>query len=135
MKKIPNLGLMSHVIDAYRRGVLTQDEAVGRIDTLMELQSFIHFEEDCEYPRSSASTDWATAGLHRIEQKLDSIFKHLHISCPDELDPMVITEDVKELLRENNKIGAIQMHRARTGIGLAHAKLIIDDHLKQGNRL
>jgi len=49
---------------------------------------------------------------------------------PDELNPKVIFDDVRKLLDAGNMIKAINLHRRRTGSGLAEAKRSCDEYLR-----
>lgn len=62
-----------------------------------------------------------TNRLRRVERKLDLLLTHLGIEeAPDGMD------DIRALISEGNKIGAIKEYRRRTGCDLAAAKQTID---------
>lgn len=66
------------------------------------------------------------ARLFRIDRKLDLIIKHLQIDSST-LDE--ISEEVKQLADQGQKIPAIKLHREQTGLGLRDAKEDVEAYL------
>lgn len=66
------------------------------------------------------------ARLFRIDRKLDLIIQHLQIDVT-KLDE--ISEDVKRLADQGEKIPAIKLHREQTGLGLRDAKEDVEAYL------
>ena len=63
----------------------------------------------------------SSASIARIERKLDAIIAHLGIQLPDDgLD------EVRDLALAGQKIEAIRLYRAKTGVGLAEAKQMVE---------
>ncbi len=65
--------------------------------------------------------------LRAIEKKLDLIMANLGITFEGPAD-----DEVLEMARRGDKIGAIKMYRERTGAGLKEAKDAIDEACRTG---
>jgi len=69
-----------------------------------------------------SSNDANAARLARIERKLDVLISHLNVELPgDDMD------DIRDMVAAGKKIAAIKEYRARTGAGLAEAKIAIEE--------
>jgi hypothetical protein len=66
--------------------------------------------------------------LRRIEQKLDMVLKHLGI---DYTETWNLSEEARAQADRGDKIGAIKIHRERTGVGLAEAKYDVEAYLNR----
>ncbi len=73
-----------------------------------------------------SSTD--RARLRRIEQKLDLIIQHLGLALPDN-SPPGMTDEIRALADNGNKIGAIKLYREHNGADLKDAKDASDAYL------
>ena len=61
--------------------------------------------------------------LRRIERKLDALLQHSGITLPSKLSP-----EVQRLAGDpSQKIAAIKLHRAQTGLSLAEAKADVEE--------
>ena len=133
MKHGPDLNRISNLVLAWKKGVVTFEEAKERLMWLMEPSHFMPEEE--QVPEESTGDNASTLELlKRIEHKLNIFIRHESIPLPDELNPEILAEDVKKLANENRKIEAIQLHRKRTGGGLAEAKRVLDEYLSQNKK-
>lgn len=128
MKHGPDLNRISSIIFSWRRGLLTLDEVTRSLKWLMDPANFLPEAEQIPEPMPSDASASYTA-LLRVEQKLNTVIKHAGIPIPNELNPVILGDEAKELLRQNNKIGAVKAHRDRTGAGLADAKKLIEAYL------
>jgi len=62
--------------------------------------------------------------LSRVEAKLDLLLKHAGLT----FDPKAgVPAGVMEALESGNKIEAIKLYREATGVGLAEAKVFVED--------
>jgi hypothetical protein len=132
MRLGPNMNYISTTIFSWRKGVITFDEARERLVWAMDSANFVPEDEQSPEPLP-AQTSLTEHAIRRIEQKLNIIIEHEGIALPNELNPRVLSDDVKEMLRERNKIAAIQVHRERTGAGLAEAKRVADEYMEKGD--
>lgn len=61
-----------------------------------------------------------------LEKKVDMIMNHLNLRYDDRAHASFEYE-VRDLLRQGNKIEAIKRYREQTGTGLAEAKRAVED--------
>ena len=61
-----------------------------------------------------------------LERKVNFLIKHFGLEAELDAAPMGF-EDVVELLKRGDKIGAIKLYRDKTGVGLAEAKKAVDE--------
>jgi hypothetical protein len=130
MKHGPDMNRIGWTVAAWQKGVMTFDEAKERLVRLMDTSNYLPQVEQLPEPVYSVASQMSLSLLQRIEQKLNIIIQHAGISLPDELNAKVLAEDVKDLAFQN-RIEATQIHRERTGAGLAEAKMLIDEYLRQ----
>jgi ribosomal protein L7/L12 len=64
--------------------------------------------------------------LRRVEQKLDLVLRHMGI---DYCETWNLSEEVRAQADRGDKIGAIKIHREKTGVGLAEAKYDVEAYL------
>lgn len=70
-----------------------------------------------------------TAGLGRVEAKLDLLLKQANIR----FDPFAgVQADIAQALRDGRKIEAIKLYREATGVGLKEAKDYVDTIERRG---
>lgn len=131
MKLGPNMNHISTTVFSWRKGVITFEEARERLAWAVDPANFVPEDEQSPEPMP-AQTSLTEHAIKRIEQKLNIIIEHGRIAIPDEVNPLVLSDDVKEMLRERNKIAAIQAHRERTGASLAEAKRVADEYMERG---
>ena len=62
--------------------------------------------------------------LGRIEALVEHLYRHFGIPEPDFSDS--VSDEVRDLVRQNKAIQAIQLHRQQTGKSLAEAKSDVD---------
>ncbi len=129
MKYGPNFGKMREVLFTYHRGLLTVEEMTRWVNWLMDPQHHIPVAEDCGKAYGQDQCHNYSTELRRIERKLDAIISLLQLQLPDDINPMVVDEEVKQFLRENQRGTAIEVLRTRTGIDYVEAKMIIDDYI------
>ena len=78
-----------------------------------------------------ANTTLTSNAISRIERKFKIIIEHEGIAIPDDLNPRVLCSAAKEMLRNRDKIGAIQVQREQTGAGFGEAKKLVDESMEQ----
>ncbi len=66
--------------------------------------------------------------LRRVEAKLDLILKQMGI---DYTETWNLSSEARALADQGDKIGAIKLHREKTGVGLAEAKYDIETYLSR----
>lgn len=66
------------------------------------------------------------ARIDELEDRLKFIYRHLNIEYLDNNSDPVLSPQIQDALRRNNKIEAIKIYRELTGVGLAEAKQAID---------
>jgi len=128
----PNLNAIFRLIESWSVGVSTNDETFERLERLMSPEYYIPVSQlvpigDVKVENQS---DEILRIVQRVEIRLTALTNHLNMPLPDELNPQVLFEDVRELADAGNKIRAIYVHRRRTGCGLVQAKQVIDDYLR-----
>lgn len=64
------------------------------------------------------------ARVKELEERLEFIYKHLHIEYSDNPDNK--NTKIIELIKAGNKIGAIKVYREMYNVGLAEAKDAVD---------
>ena len=67
--------------------------------------------------------------LRRIEAKLDQVMRHLNIETPPATAATGLSDEVRRLADEGNKIEAIRVHRDETGLGLKDAKDAVEGYM------
>lgn len=126
MKRIPNFLTIGRIVDAWRGGAVTTEEAEQNIRRLMTPANFL---PECEVVRESTSDHKVTRALQimeRLEIKMNALLSGAAISLPVDVNPEVLLDDVKALIDANDVLRAIKLHRDRTGMGLAEAKALVD---------
>ena len=103
---------------------MTFDETRELLLRLMNPDNFLPEIEQVQERGDEKASAAALDRLRRIEHKLK----------PDELNPEVLAQDVEELANENRKLEAIQLHRERTGAGLADAKRVLDEFIQKNKK-
>lgn len=131
MEHGPDMNRISSTVFAWRKGVLTMEEAKRKFAWLMDSDNFVPEAEQNPEPMPS-DVSMQHELIQRMEHKLNIVIKQVGIRMPDELNPAVLGADVQELARENRKIEAIHLHRRRTGAGLAEAKAVIEEFIHRG---
>jgi hypothetical protein len=75
---------------------------------------------------SSSFTHDDAVRLRRVEQKLDLVLKHLGIEYTETWS---LSDEARAQADRGDKLGAIKLHRERTGVGLAEAKYDVEAYL------
>jgi hypothetical protein len=119
----PNLNAIYRLIETWSKGVLTFDETFGRLRYLMSPENFVPTsdltpigEVEMEY-----MSDQTLLAVQRIEARVAALTAHLEVPVPDEINQNVLSEAVLKLLNDGNQIGAVNLHRRRTGCDFAVA--------------
>ena len=131
----PNLNAIYRLIQAWSAGVMTDAETFERLERLMSPDCFVPASDLVpigDVVVESQGSESLTI-VRRIEIRLTALTNHLALPLPDELNPKVLFDDVRKLLQEGNTITAMQVHRRRTGCGLAEAKRVFDNYLSRRN--
>ena len=64
--------------------------------------------------------------INELEDRLNFLYRRLNIEYADPSSNPVISPQIQDALRRDNKIEAIKIYRELTGVGLAEAKQAID---------
>jgi hypothetical protein len=75
---------------------------------------------------SSSFTHDDAVRLRRVEQKLDLVLKQLGIEYTETWS---LSDEARAQADRGDKLGAIKLHRERTGVGLAEAKYDVEAYL------
>jgi hypothetical protein len=75
---------------------------------------------------SSSFTHDDAVRLRRVEQKLDPVLKHPGIEYTETWS---LSDEARAQADRGDKLGAIKLHRERTGVGLAEAKYDVEAYL------
>jgi len=128
----PNLNAIYRLIETWSAGVLSNEETFERLERLMSPEDFVPVSELAPIGNVTveSQSDDILIIVRRIEIGLAALTSHLNMSPPDELNPKVLFDDVRKLLDAGNMIRAINVHRRRTGCGLAEAKRSCDEYLR-----
>lgn len=65
------------------------------------------------------------ARIARLEWALDYVGKHLGLQIPEPPLAGGVSQNVLALVRQGNRIGAIQAHMAETGVDMATARTVV----------
>ncbi|MBI2927012.1 MAG: hypothetical protein HYY24_15060 [Verrucomicrobia bacterium] len=122
-------------VRAWQRGVVTTEEAEEWIRRALEPENFIPYSEAHVEPEFEVALRPVLTVLRRIELKLNAVIAHGSIPLPDELDPQIVSEEVRKLAARGEMILAVKVHRELTGTGLAEAKHAIDEYLRERRRV
>ena len=128
----PNLNAIYRLIETWSAGVLSDEETFERLERLMSPEDFVPVSELAPIGNVTveSQSDDILIVVRRIEIRLAALTSHLNMPLPDELNPKVLFDDVRKLLDSENMIKAINVHRRRTGCGLAEAKRSCDEYLR-----
>ena len=66
------------------------------------------------------------ARIEELEGRLKFVYRHLNLDFVDNHPDPMLSPQIQDALRRNNKIEAIKIYRELTGAGLAEAKQAID---------
>jgi len=66
------------------------------------------------------------ARIEELEDRLKFVYRHLNLDFVDNHPDPMLSPQIQDALRRNNKIEAIKIYRELTGAGLAEAKQAID---------
>jgi len=128
----PNLNAIHRLIETWSTGVLSNEETFERLERLMSPEDFVPVSELA--PIGNVTIERQSGDIlmivRRIENRLAALTSQLNMPLPDELNPRVLFDDVRELLDAGNMIKAINVHCQRTGCGLAEAKRSCDEYLR-----
>ena len=69
------------------------------------------------------------ARLKRLERKLDLLLKHFEIKDPGLNVVDDLSEEVRKLADDGQKIEAIKLHREQTGLGLKESKDAVEAYI------
>jgi ribosomal protein L7/L12 len=72
------------------------------------------------------------ARILRLERKIDLVLSHLGIEYPNPTTAAGLSEEVRKLADEGNKIQAIKVHRDQTGLALIDAKEAVEAYINRG---
>lgn len=126
---IPDFIRIGEMARAWKRGVLTSDEARERILGAFEPERLIPEDEAYGKQESEMALEGIEAVLRRVELKLDAVIAERKVGLPAEVDPHILCKEVQRLAEKGEKLAAIRLHRLRTGAGLAEAKAAIEEYL------
>lgn len=130
----PDLTRLGEIISAWKRGILTFDEAKARLETLMEPANYLpeieQGPEPVEVARAEAMGRMARS-LRILEQRFTLVIEALGIQLARDFDPKVLVDEAKPLARADRKFDAITLHREMTGAGLAEAKRAVETYMLQ----
>jgi hypothetical protein len=126
----PNLNAIYRLIETWSAGVLSNEETFERLERLMSPEGFVPVSELAPIGNVTmeGQSDDILKIVRRVEIRLAALTSHLNVPLPDELNPKVLFDDVRKLLDAGNTINAIDVHRRRTGCGLAEAKRSCDEY-------
>jgi hypothetical protein len=128
----PNLNAIYRLIETWSAGVLSNEETFERLERLMSPEDFVPVSDLT--PVSNVTVESQIEDIvtivRRIDIRLADLTSHLDMRVPEELNPEVLFDDVRKLLDAGNIITAINVHRRRTGCGLAEAKRSCDAYLR-----
>lgn len=126
----PNLNAIYRLIETWSAGVLSNEETFERLERLMSPEAFVPLSELAPIGNVTveSQSDDILMIVRRIEIRLAALTSHLNVPLPDELNPKVLFDDVRKLLDAGSTINAINVHRRRTGCGLAEAKRSCDEY-------
>ena len=130
MKRIPNFITIGRIVEAWKGGAIMTEEAEQNIRRLMIPANFVPECEVVREPSSDHNVAKALQIIERVEIKMNALLQDAEIGLPADVNPAVLLDDVKSLADAKRLIEAIQLHRSRTGMGLAEAKALIDDYRK-----
>ena len=130
MKMVPDFNRIGSVVSSWHRGVITAEEAEQRIRTAMDQTRYLPVSEMVPLPQPDESMRILVAAVERVEQKLNLVIRHNGIHLPDAVNPGILSSDVRELARKNQKIEAVALHRRNTGAGLAETCDLIQRYLQ-----
>lgn len=131
MRMVPDLNRMGWVLDYWRIGMVNNKDAVEELTKLFEPDQLIPEPELVRQPDTDMVNRQILTQCYRFQYKLNVIMKHLNVPLPDDLNPNILGAEARELADRGEKISAIKAHRDATGTGLAHAKQLIDDYMRQ----
>lgn len=119
-KRVPNFHKIENIAALWRRLIISEEEAIRSLKWEMDPRHYIPSEEtgprglaECDYTRMLAEA------IVRIERKLNVVIQESKKPLPDEINPEILCEEVKELVREGNMVSASAVHRKHHNIGLA----------------
>jgi len=117
---VPNFHKIENIASLWRRLIISEEEAIRSLKWEMDPRHYIPAEETG--PRGLAEGDYIrmlAEAVVRIERKLNVVIEERNKPLPDEINPQVLCEEVKELVREGNIVSASAVHRKYHNIGLA----------------
>lgn len=128
----PNLNAIYRLIETWSSGVLTSEETFQHLEKLMSPDCFVPISDLAPIGnvKIENQSEDILAIVRRIEIRLAALTAHLDTPLPDDLNPKVLLDDVRKLLDAGNTITAVSVHRRRTGCGLAEAKQVCDEYLR-----
>ena len=132
----PNLNAIYSLIETWSVGVLSYEETFERLGRLMSPEYFVPVSELAPIGnvKVESQSDDILMVVRRIEVRLGALANHLDTPLPDEVNPKVLFDDVRNLLDAGNMIKAIYVHRRRTGCGVAEAKRNCDEYLRHRDK-
>jgi hypothetical protein len=124
--RVPNFHRIENIASSWRRCFLSDEEAMKSLHWEMDPAHYIPADETGyrgmkpeEYIRKNSEA------TRRIESKLNVLINHLQVPLPDEINPNIPSEKVKELVREGRMVNAAIAHRVDHGVGFAWAAKVI----------
>ena len=128
---VPDLNRIGSIIASWQRHVLTAQEAHREIARALAPERFMPDSELLPDPDPATSSRHVVAALERVEAKMNLLLRDRNVLLPDDLDPEILSNEVKKLADENRKIEAVSLHRARTGSEFVRAVELINQYLRQ----
>jgi len=64
--------------------------------------------------------------INDLEDRLNFLYKRFNVAYADPNSDPALAPQIRDALRQGNKIEAIKLYREMTGVGLAEAKQAID---------
>jgi hypothetical protein len=133
-KMMPDLNRIGRIVAAWQRHVVTPEEAHQWISRLLEPDYFMPKCELTPDPEPAVASRHVAAAVERLEAKLELLIRHHDLLLPDQIDPDILSDEVKKLADENRKIEAVSLHRARTGAQFARTVELVNEYIQQRKR-